>query len=353
MSSTVQEFLSGDQKNMVFENMSDGIITVNAEGNITYLNSACMEILETGEQDIVNQSFSETFLSDKRNKEFNHLFELCFRKNLSSPRKIVKYRNGNEQKYFNIEVSLINPMENTNTISSGKEDFQGMIVLIDDVTDSWQHKTHERDCALIFAGIIVCTSIYLSIWSLLRFTLHISLSTADYARMIEGITLLLFMEIIFFTSFSLRDVGLIPKRSRVLKNIKQTLLIAVIACGALAIGKEILLLAGFPVKQYFIGGSPRGAYTYLFSAFLQEFLARCVIQTSVKHLMHIRFQTISSIILTSLLFMLMHLPFGFIFMMGAFLLSIALGILYEQQKSIWGCAFLHWSVGYLAMCLFF
>ena len=57
MSDTVQEFLSNDQKNMVFENMSDGIITVNAEGNITYLNSACMEILETGEQEILNQSF--------------------------------------------------------------------------------------------------------------------------------------------------------------------------------------------------------------------------------------------------------------------------------------------------------
>lgn len=349
MSGTVQEFLSNDQKNMVFENMSDGIITVNAEGNITYLNSACMEILEIGKQEILNQSFSDTFLTNKKNREFNHLFELCFHRNLSLPRKIVKYRNGNELKYFNMEVSLINPKENIR----GKEAFQGMVVLIDDVTDTWQHKTHERDCALIFAGIIVCTSVYLSIWSLLKFTLHISLSTALYTRMIEGITLLLFMEIIFFTSYSLKDVGLVPKRSRILKNIKQTLLIAVISCGILAIIKEILLLAGFPVKQYFIGGSPRGAYVYLFSAFLQEFLARCVIQTSVKHLMHIRFQTVSGIILTSLLFMLMHLPFGFIFMMGAFLLSIALGILYEQQKSIWGCAFLHWSIGYLAMCLFF
>ena len=349
MSGTVQEFLSNDQKNMIFENMSDGIITINAEGNVTYLNSACKEILEINEQEILNQSFSDTFLTDKKNKEFNHLFELCFHRNLSLPRKIIKYRKGNELKHFNIEVSLINPKENF----LSKEDFQGMVVLIEDVTDTWRRKTHARDCALIFAGIIVCTSVYLSIWSLLNFTLHISLRTDDYARMIEGITLLLFMEIIFFTSFSLKDVGLIPKRSRMLKNIKQTLLVAVISCGVLAIIKEILLLTGFPVKQYFIGGSPRGAYVYLFSAFLQEFLARGVIQTSVKHLMHIRFQTISSIILTSLLFMLMHLPFGFIFMMGAFLLSIALGIIYEQQKSIWGCAFLHWSVGYLAMCLFF
>lgn len=349
MSDIAQEFLSNEQKNMVFENMSDGIITVDAEGNITYLNSACANILETDEQELLNRSFSEIFLSNKKNKDFNRLFELCFQKNLSSPRKIVKYRNEKVQKYFNIEISLINPQKN----SHGKGNFQGMVVLIEDVTDTWLYKTHERDCALIFAGIIVCTSIYLSIWSLLEFTLGIPLTSSDYTRMIEGITLLLFLEIVFFTSFSLRDVGLVPKRSTILKNIKQTLLIALIACGALALGKEIMLLLGLPVKQRFIGGSTNGVYIYIFTAFLQEFLARCVIQTSIKQLMHIRFQNSSSIILTSLLFMLMHLPFGFIFMMGAFILSIALGVLYEQQKSIWGCAFLHWSVGYLAMCLFF
>jgi membrane protease YdiL (CAAX protease family) len=49
----------------------------------------------------------------------------------------------------------------------------------------------------------------------------------------------------------------------------------------------------------------------------------------------------------------MHLPFGFYFMAGAFLLSIALGIIFERQRDIWGCTILHWGCGYLAMCLFF
>lgn len=329
--------------------MSDGIITVNAEGKITYLNAACVEILETGETELLGKSFQETFLTNKKNKEFNHLFDLCFQKNLATPRKVVKYHIDSERKYFNIEISPLSPKTST----FGKEEFQGMMVLIEDVTDAYLLKTHERDCALIFAGIIVCISVYLSVWSLLKFTLHVPLNTADYTKMIEGITLLLFLEIIFFTSFSLKEVGLIPRKKLILKNIKQTLLIAFIACGILVVVKEIMLLMGLPVKQYFIGGSTSGAYIYIFTALLQEFLARGVIQTSVKHLMSVRFQTISSIILTSLLFMLMHLPFGFIFMLGAFALSIALGILFEQQKSIWGCAFLHWSVGYLAMCLFF
>ena len=48
-----------------------------------------------------------------------------------------------------------------------------------------------------------------------------------------------------------------------------------------------------------------------------------------------------------------NIPFGFYFMLGAFLLSCALGIIFERQRDIWGCTILHWACGYLAMCLFF
>ena len=70
-------------------------------------------------------------------------------------------------------------------------------------------------------------------------------------------------------------------------------------------------------------------------------------------LMKIRFQKFFSIFLTSLLFSLMHMPFGFYFMMSAFLLSMALGYVYERHQNLWGCVFLHWCCGYLAMCLYF
>lgn len=69
--------------------------------------------------------------------------------------------------------------------------------------------------------------------------------------------------------------------------------------------------------------------------------------------MQVKYQKFFSIFLTSLLFSLMHLPFDFPFMAAAFLLSITLGIVYEKQGNIWGCAFLHWSCGYLAMAMFF
>lgn len=221
------------------------------------------------------------------------------------------------------------------------------------IFDAENLKQHERDCALLFAGIVICITLYLSAWSLIRFTLHIPLKASFYTLMIEAMTLILFLEIIFFTSFSLKDVGLIPRRKNILSNIKQTATICLFAIAVLLVAKLFLRVLGAPVKQNFMGGSVHGAVTYLFTALLQEFLARGVIQTSVKNLMRVKHQIPVSIFLTSMLFTLMHLPYGFIFMMGAFLLSIALGILFEQQKTIWGCFFLHWSIGYLAMCLFF
>lgn len=345
----VDDTLTIEQKQMIFENMSDGIITVSSEGTISYANTAASKILEVPSGSLLEQSFNDTLLANKKNKIFNHIFRQCLKKNCSTSREVVSYYIGNIVKYFRIKITLINqPGDDT-----PDHIFQGMLVLIEDITDKRNLKQHERDCALLFAGIVMCITIYLSIWSLLRFTLHMPVKISTYTLMIEGMTLILFLEIVFFTSFSLKDVGIIPTRTKMLHHTKQTFIIAAGSWVVLLILKLILQAIDAPVKSYYIGGSIHGAITYLFTALLQEFLARGVIQTSVKTLMRIKFQIPISILLTSMLFALMHLPFGFTFMSGTFILSIALGILYEKQQSIWGCFFLHWSVGYLAMCLFF
>ena len=171
--------------------------------------------------------------------------------------------------------------------------------------------------------------------------------------MIEGMTFLLFLEILFCTSLSMKDIGLIPNFARIKKNLFETIVIAVAVCLSLIILKLALSLLGYQIKAYFIGGSREGAYKYIFTAFIQEFLARGVIQTSVNSLMKVKYQKQFGVFLTSLLFALMHLPFGFIFLVSAFFLSLILGYLYERHGDLWGCAILHWSCGYLAMCLFF
>lgn len=332
----------------IFDNMSDGIITVTADGTIRYVNSAAADILGFSAEALQGQPFADTLLTNRKNRLFNQMLKQCLRKNCSVAKEDVTVHTENGVRFLRIKTTLFHQPDDDDNSR-----FQGMMLLIEDVTDAHNLKQHERDCALLFAGIVICITVYLSVWSLLQFTLHIPLATSSYTLMIEGMTLILFLEIVFFTSFSLKEIGIIPHRGKILANAKQTFAIAVFAWLVMLVAKLFLYLLGAPVKEHFMGGSLQGAFTYLFTALLQEFLARGVIQTSVKNLMRVRHQIPVSILLTSLLFTLMHLPFGFIFMAGAFFLSVALGILFELQKTIWGCFFLHWSVGYLAMCLFF
>lgn len=342
--------LSAHQKEKVFENMSDGIMTVNEKGRITYMNSACEKIFGLPFSELKNQSFEETFLNNKKNRAFNKLFLNTINKNAATDKTMVKYEHDGVIKHFNIDVSLILTEED---LPDRYGAFPGMVILFDDITESYNLTQHKHDCAYIFAGLIFCISLYLSIWSLLAFTLHLSYKTSFYTLLIEAMTFLLFLEVSFCTSLSMHDIGLIPKKNTIKKTLQESGCLMLIGCCVLVISKIILTLAGIQIKSRFIGGSPRGASIYLFTAFIQEFLARGVIQTSVKALMQVKYQKQFSILLTSLLFSLMHLPFGFIFMLSAFLLSILLGYLFERHGNLWGCALLHWVCGYLAMCLYY
>ena len=342
MSNPIDGLLTKEQTDLIFENMSDGVLMVNEDGIITYMNSACAKLLHVSAPDVIRSSFTDLFLQNKKNRAFNKLFKNSMEKGQLTDKTTVKYTptDAKDSSYLTIDISL---MQQENTSIRRKEPFQGMIVLIEDVTDSQLLQQHDHDCAYIFAGLILCISIYLAAWSFCRFTLHIPLTTHDYTLMIEVITFVLFLEIAFCTSFSLREIGLIPNISRFRTNLKETLTTGMISCLVIILAKLILSLAGIKIKGYFIGGSLQGAYIYIFTAFIQEFLARGVIQKSVKSLLHVKYQKQLSIFLTSLLFSLMHLPFGFYFMLGAFLLSLALGAIFERQKDIWGCALLHWA----------
>lgn len=204
MTSESQLMLTPDQKNMIFENMSDGVMTVDSSGIITYLNSACADIFGIDNTDkIAGQSFASYFLANKKNRAFNKLFEDCMKKN-ERPEKInVRYRSDTGMKHLNIAISLIQSDEANQT---DKKAFSGMMILIEDTTDRFTLRQHEHDCAYIFAGLIICTSLFLLAWSLIRFTLHIYLKSSTYTFIIECITFALFLEIVFMTSFSMRDI---------------------------------------------------------------------------------------------------------------------------------------------------
>ena len=63
MSQVNNSVLTSEQKDMIFENMSDGIMTIDKDGNITYYNSACKKIFNI-DTDIIGESFADNFMTN-------------------------------------------------------------------------------------------------------------------------------------------------------------------------------------------------------------------------------------------------------------------------------------------------
>ena len=340
-----KSYLNDTQVNTVFDKMSDGVITINKKGTITYANASCHHIFKlSGKQELTGMSFERIFWGNKKNKAFQNFYESLLNGTLENGETHVTYYTRDGEKIsllIQILTEKINPLS------------PDIVLLIKDRSVHITLKQRDRDCAFIFSGLIICITLYLMIWSCIRFTLHIHLRTAVYTVMIETIAFFLFLEIMFMTSFSLKDLGLLPNPKTFLKNLKETVIVILVYSLIMVLLNSILFLTGNNVKTRFIGGSPAGAANYLMTSFIQEFLARGVMQNCIKVLVKIKYQKFFCVLLTSMLFSLMHIPFGFIFMIGAFLLSLILGYIYERQKNLWGCFLLHWVCGYLTMCMFF
>ena len=230
---------------------------------------------------------------------------------------------------------------------------RGLVLIAENISHKRTLKQTVRDSSVTFSAIITCITLYLIFWSLTEFTLDIHFQRDVYTKIIEGIAFLMFICIIAFTSLSLKDMGLFVLPRKFIRSLARVMPVTIVAIVVMILINLVArLFVGYEFKPKFIGGSPEGFINYLGVCILQEFLARGVIQTSVGNLIRFKWQRFSNVIIAAMIFSLMHLPFGFVFMMGSFVMGITLGIVYEKQQNIWGCVVLHWLVGYLAMAMF-
>ena len=80
---------------------------------------------------------------------------------------------------------------------------------------------------------------------------------------------------------------------------------------------------------------------------MQEFIARCALQANLKRIA-IRNTSAYSIIMSSLIFAVFHIQYGFWFMIGAAILGGLLGIIYDKHNTIIGIWLIHWFTGVAA-----
>lgn len=54
---------------------------------------------------------------------------------------------------------------------------------------------------------------------------------------------------------------------------------------------------------------------------------------------------------TSIFFFILHLQYPFYYMIGAIVLCVGTGYLYEKYRNIWGAVLIHFTLGFLPRCI--
>ena len=198
-----------------------------------------------------------------------------------------------------------------------------------------------------FCFLIVTMSAYLLLWQAI--SQHYTLPTYYYARLIELLAIGLFIALALFTPMKFSEMGLlVPHR----------LLLRSLALGGALSLFVILLLAGAaaamghtPLFSLTVPGDISHT-TYILVAPLQEVLSKSVMYYSFERCFDFKHPHLTNL-LCALTFGIFHVVYGLRMMLLAMALSLLTGWLFRKYRCVWGCAAVHFSLGFFPTCFGF
>lgn len=194
-----------------------------------------------------------------------------------------------------------------------------------------------------------CLSIFLSSTSIWVFLVAlwekegrpIAPTTMTYGVEIIAVIMLIVTQ--FNLKMKLTDMGLNFKNMKVV--MKRSCIISLVIIALLIVAKLIMKPGEklFDLSKY--------DFLYPLTSILQEFLARGFLLTCLMNIYDNKLKKHTAVIVSSLLFTTLHLYYGFLFMVGAGVLSVLLGYIYLKDKNIWGVSLIHFVFGTVGVML--
>ncbi len=332
----------------ILRDMNDGVLVLDRQGQILFLNEQGKRLLGES-RDLTGQKYTAAFLENDpegENDAFHQfILDAVYDKEHVHTGEVSFKADDREARRLSLTSSFLRSEDGIKPI--------GIVVLFSDVTEVARLNRQRRESSTIFAVLMICVCLYLFLWSLLRY-LNAEPPGWVMNLMIEGISVVMFFIILKTTSFSLRDIGLR------ITNAKATFVPDIlIALGGsiLLIGGKVILLRVAP--GFFPEGAPFWDWSvgtfadiiYPLTVILQEFLARGVMQENLNRVFTGKYAGALSIVVSSLVFGVLHIAYGLPYMVGAMLLLGALGVFYHKQGNIWGLCIIHYVLGEVATFL--
>ena len=205
----------------------------------------------------------------------------------------------------------------------------------------------EKIAVRTFYALLVTLVIYCLLWQTIA--AHFILPTYYYARLIELLGIFLFASLALLIPLRFEEMGIAVPLPLLFRSL------------ALGLGAALLIIAlpsaaitlwrGMPLSAFFKAGTV-ARYTYFLVAPLQEVLAKSVMYYSFELCFERRHPHLANL-LTALVFGLFHVVYGAPMMLLSMALSLATGWIFQKYRCVWGCAAMHFSIGFFYDCFAF
>ena len=323
----------------VLQDMSSAVLVLDSKGRIVYVNSpaACMLEVDEGYRDekIRFSLFSDNTYNDSFNEA---ILDALYDKDATTVKK-VPYMAPSGRKYI-VRMS-------SSYLRDPETDEALLVITLSDETVAEEMTRKFNDSAHTFTTFLFGFCGWILIYAFWDY-LGRPIGTDYMTHGVEVLGIFMLFFILRYTSLTWRDLGITAREPA--KTTQTALIIAICAfiflCGTKAVARLIDPNCFEPDAPFF-DPSRFGLrqIQYVFTAGIQEFLARSVMQGNLRRITTGKHTGALAIILSSLIFSALHIHFGFLFMAGAAILAGLEGILYEKQQNILGVWIVHWVFG--------
>ena len=206
-----------------------------------------------------------------------------------------------------------------------------------------QTKTGVRTLCML----VVTLAVYLILWQWL--SNYRQLPTYYYGRLIELLSMLLFVGLALFTPMEFSEMGIFSSRGTVLRSLLEGVLVSAVFVLGLCLFR---VCAGQPLLFSLNIRGDISRLTYFLVAPFQEILAKSVMLYSFE-LVFEKKHPVPAMALSVLTFGAFHVVYGIRMMALSMLLCLVTGVMFLKNRSVWGCAVAHFSCGFFPLCLGF
>lgn len=327
----------------VLRDMYDAVLVLDKKGNIVYVNGPAARMLEVDEGYREAGTHFSSLIDNENNDSFSEaILAALYNKEETTVRKVPYVARSGKKYVFVLSSSYLRDADGAQ-----------IVVTLSDETVATEMTRKFNDSSNTFTTFLFAFCGWILIYAMWEFLGRPI--PADF--MTHGVELLGVIMLIFIirrTSLTWRDLGVLTRVP--LKTVRTALIVAVCAVGFLCGLKAACRLVDpgcFEPNAPFLDLRRFGLrqILYIFTAGIQEFLARSVIQGNLRRITAGKHTAMLAIFLSSLIFAALHIHLGFLFMVGAAILAGLEGILYEKQQNIFGVWIVHWVFGVSATLL--